>query len=206
MRKTAKQNATFVFVKKGLKMANKDKSKGNKEPTVSKKRKDQKAAELVLSLGVEGGGFNIFRTPLASGGWQFHKEGGSMCILDDDDGGMEEVWSHSTSKPVQTIQEMLPLNEEYDSWVMFCPISIHPDYRYVIWELVQEIVRNLPDEKKCWWTDRRRKRWERFLRRKMELEPSPKPAKKAKPAKKPRKKAPNRDLFGLFDTEAENAE
>jgi hypothetical protein len=186
-------------------LQSKDNSKG-KKPKVAKKEKDQNVAELVLSLGVEGGGFSIYRSPLA-GGWQFHEEGGSMMILDDDDGGMEEVWSHSTSKPVQTIQEMLPLKEEYDSWVMFCPISIHPDYRFDIWELVQEIVRNLPDEKKRWWADRRRKRWERFLRRKVSLEPLPKPEDKTKPAKTPKakmkpKKAP--DLFSLFGPEAED--
>ena len=67
-------------------MANKDKSKGKKESTGSKDEKDQKAAELVLSLGVEGGGFRIYRTPLASGGWQFHEAEGSMLILDDGGG------------------------------------------------------------------------------------------------------------------------
>lgn len=182
-------------------MAHKNKPKG-KKPTASKTEKDQKEAELVLSLGVEEGGVGIYRTPLASGGWQFHEEGGSMWILDDDDGGMEETWSHSTSKPVQTIQEMLPLKEEYDSWVMFCPIFIHPEYRYDIWERVQEIVRNLPDEKKRWWAELRWKRWERLLRRKVSLEPLPTPEKKAKPAKtpkatkKPKKKTPMLDLFG----------
>ena len=190
-------------------MPNKDKSKGKKEPTVSKKEKDQKEAELVLSLGVEGGGFSIYRTPLASGGWQFHEEGGSMWILDDDDGGMEEVWSHSTSKPVQTIQEMLTLNEDPDSWIMFSPISIHPEYRNIVWGLVQEIVLSLPDEKKRWWSDRRRKRWEHLLLRKVELE-FRKPAKKANPAKtprttkKPKRKTPMLDLFG--NVIAEDAE
>ena len=212
MRNMAHQSATLLFLERERQMANKDKSKGKKEPTGSKKVKDQKVAELVLSLGVEGGGFSIYRSPLASGSWQFHEEGGSMMIFDDDDGGMEEVWSHSTSKPVQTIQEMLPLKEEYDSWVMFSPILIHPEYRYIVWELVQEIVRSLPDEKKRWWTDRRRKRWERFLRRKVELELSPKPAKKAEPSKppktteRPKKKAPEPDLFSLFDKKAEDAE
>ena len=49
-----------------------------------------------------------------------------MWILDDEDGGTEEVWSHSTGMPVQTIQEMLPLKEEYDSWAMFSPIGSVP--------------------------------------------------------------------------------
>lgn len=40
--------------------------------------------ELVLDLGLEGGGATIYRTPLASGGWQFHVEGSSM-FLDDND-------------------------------------------------------------------------------------------------------------------------
>jgi hypothetical protein len=67
---TTHQFAIFAFVERGIKMANEDKSKGKKEPTGSKKEKDQKVAELVLSLGVDGGGASIYRTPLASGGYR----------------------------------------------------------------------------------------------------------------------------------------
>lgn len=43
--------------------------------------------EVVLELGVEGGGATVFRTPLASGGWQFHVEGSSMYLDENDDEG-----------------------------------------------------------------------------------------------------------------------
>src|SRR5207249_2648861 len=146
-------------------------------------------------IGVEGGGVSIYRTPLASGGWQFHEQGSSMMILDDDDGGMEEVWDHWTSepvktiqeavepakaiqeaiKPVQTIQEIIRSIAEDGSWVLWYPVTIHADYRYDIWELVQEIVLTLPDKRKRWWADGNGKKWQRLLHRKVRLEPLPTP-------------------------------
>jgi hypothetical protein len=49
--------------------------------------------EMVLELGVEGGGAAIFRTPLASGGWQFHVEGSSIYLDENDD----EAWRRWSS-------------------------------------------------------------------------------------------------------------
>ena len=96
--------------------------------------------EKVLELGVEGGGATIFRTPLDSGGWQFHVEGSSMYLDENDD----EDWRSWTSEPVQTIREALRSVAEDGSWVFFHPISVHPEYRNIVWELAQETARNLP--------------------------------------------------------------
>ena len=182
-------------------MAKEDKAK---KPKVAKAKKDQKAAELVLSLGVEGSGVGIYRTPLTSGGWQFHVDGSGMRNVVDDNGAMEEVSDYSTSKPVKTIQEALRSIAEDGSLVYWLPISIHPEYRYAVWELVQEVIRNLPDERKRWWAERTGRKWQRLLRQKVSLETSPKQEKNSKVAKEP-KATKNKTLtpkrVGLFDTE-----
>ena len=49
--------------------------------------------EMVLELGVEGGGATIFRTPLASGGWQFHVDGSSIYL----DENYDEDWRRWSS-------------------------------------------------------------------------------------------------------------
>lgn len=187
-------------------MATDDKSKGKKKNhDLTNRKTTARAAELVITLAVEGGGFDIYRTPVPSGGRHFSENGSSMFM----DEGIDECWIPWTSKPVATIQEALPTEGDGDSWIMFCPIAIHPDYRCDIWQMVQEVVYKLPDGRKRWWAERRQKRWERLLRRKVKLEPSPEPAKVAKPArrprpvKKPRKTKPANDLFGneIPDTE-----
>src|SRR5688572_11900928 len=91
--------------------------------------------ELVLKLGVEGGGATIYRRPVGSGGWQFHVEGTSMFLDENDD----EDWRSWTREPVPTIRDALRSIAEGGSWVFFHPISVHPEYRKVVWELAQEI-------------------------------------------------------------------
>ena len=136
--------------------------------------------ELVLKLGVEGGGVSIYRTPLASGGWQFHQAGSSMWILDDTD----EDWrslrpepvqtiqappesvqpNQEALEPIQTIQDALRSIAEDGKWVFYSPILIHPEYRTAVKRLALEIFRNLPDERKKWWNRLRRKRWQQYWR------------------------------------------
>jgi len=107
--------------------------------------------ELVLKLGVEGGGAAIYRTSLPpSGTWQFHVEGSSMYLDENDD----EDWRHWTNEPVQTIQEALRSVAKDGSWVFYYPVSVHPEYRTLVWEQVQEIVRKLPKERSERWQHR----------------------------------------------------
>ena len=113
--------------------------------------------ESVLELGVEGGGATIYRTPLGTGGWQFHVEGTSMYLDENDD----EDWRSWTSEPVQTIQEALRSVAEDGSWVFFHPISVHAEYRMIVWELVQETASQLPQERRRMWQDRNRN-WQRL--------------------------------------------
>jgi hypothetical protein len=81
--------------------------------------------ELVLELGVEGGGASVFRTPHAADGWQFHVEGTSMYLDEIDDEG----WRCWTSQPVLTVEEALRAVAEHASWVFFYPVTVHPDCR-----------------------------------------------------------------------------
>ena len=112
--------------------------------------------EMVLQLGVEGGGATVFRTPFGSGGWQFHVEGSSMFLDENDD----EDWRSWQSQRFPNIEDAVRSISADGEWVVFYPISVHPDYRSAVWELVQQTVRNLPNEKKHFWEDRRRERWQ----------------------------------------------
>jgi hypothetical protein len=79
--------------------------------------------ELVLELGVEGGGATVFRTPLDSGGWQFHVEGNSLYLDENDD----ESWRSWHSQPVLSIEEALASVAKDGSWFFFYPLTVHPE-------------------------------------------------------------------------------
>src|SRR6185295_10957154 len=100
--------------------------------------------QLVLELGVEGGGATIFRTRSDTGEWQFHVEGSSM-YLDENDG---EVWRSWSSEPVPRIEEALRELTDNSSWVYFNPAAIHPEYRVVMSKLVRAAVAKLPTKQK----------------------------------------------------------
>jgi hypothetical protein len=110
--------------------------------------------EVVLKLGVEGGGATVYRTPLASGGWQFHVEGSSMFLDENDD----EDWRSWISEPVQTIEEALRSIAADGSWVFYHPITAHPQYRAAVLKLAQEAARKLPEGGREMW-ERRSRDW-----------------------------------------------
>ena len=114
--------------------------------------------QIVLDLGVEGGGATIFRTTLASGRWEFHVEGSSMDMDENDD----EVWRSWESPPYISIEEAIQSISKGGDWVLFYPRFVHPDYRTAVWELVQKTVqrRRLYDKKT--WTDVRREWWRKL--------------------------------------------
>jgi hypothetical protein len=112
--------------------------------------------ESVLHVGVEGGGATVFRTPLDSGGWTFYVGGSSMDMDENDD----EVWRSWEPEPYLRIEDAVKSISNDGGWLFFYPISIHPDYRVAIWELVQETARNLSEEQRHLWNDRRRERWQ----------------------------------------------
>lgn len=113
--------------------------------------------EKVLKLGVEGGGATVFRTSIASGSWAFQVEGNSMDMDENDD----EVWRSWESPAYTSIKEAIQSISKDGEWVLFYPISVHPEYRAAVWELVQETACNLRDHLKHLWNDRRREQWQR---------------------------------------------
>lgn len=112
--------------------------------------------ERVLELGVEGGGATIYRTPLDAGGWQFHVEGSSMYLDENDD----EDWRSWTSESGQ-IREALRSVAKDGSWVLFYPMFVHSEYRMIVWKLVQEAASQLPEERHKMW-ERRNHIWQRL--------------------------------------------
>jgi len=111
--------------------------------------------ELVLKIGVEGGGADLFRTPLDSGGWQFHVEGSSMYLDEQDN----EEWRSWRSQPFLSIEEALRSVATDGSWVSFCPMEVHPEYRTTVWELAQDVASKLPKESRERWK-RRSQDWQ----------------------------------------------
>jgi hypothetical protein len=113
--------------------------------------------EVVLELGVEGGGATIFRTPLGSGGWQFYVEGSSMYLDENDN----EDWRSWRSEPVLNIEEALRSVANDCSWIFFYPVTVHPEYRAAVWELVRAAASKLPEGRKAVWEPRGRD-WQRM--------------------------------------------
>jgi hypothetical protein len=100
--------------------------------------------ELVLELGLEGGGMSVYRTPAESGGWQFHI-GGSSIDLDEND---SEVWRSWQTEPFTSLDEALRSVTKDGSWVIFFPTNVHPDYRAMLWQLAQDAANHLNDAQK----------------------------------------------------------
>jgi hypothetical protein len=112
--------------------------------------------ELVLELSLEGAGVTIYRTPVATGGWQFHI-GGSTIDLDEND---SEVWRSWQTELFTSLDEALRSVTKDGSWVIFFPTNVHPEYRAVLWPLAQDAADNLTDAQKKHW-NRRIHEWRR---------------------------------------------
>jgi hypothetical protein len=107
--------------------------------------------EVVLELGVEGGGATISRTRLSNGEWQFHVEGSSMFLDDNDD----ETWRSWQAEPVANLMAAIQSIGEGDSWVWYMPIRVLPDYRHAVWEAAQQLACELPERLRRLWMDRK---------------------------------------------------
>lgn len=108
---------------------------------------------LVIDLGCDGGGADIYRTPNGSGGWQFHL-GGTTIAVDDDD---NEVWKQWSGPPVDTIAQALDQVAGNGGWLHFIPIEIHSEYRTIAWELALQAAKTHPRFKN--WERTRGHRW-----------------------------------------------
>lgn len=92
--------------------------------------------ELVLQLGVEGGGASFYRTAVDAGGYRFHIEGISMCLDEND----EERWHQWTTTTVGIIEEALQSLAVDGSWIYWHPMSVLREYRSTVWQCVQETL------------------------------------------------------------------
>lgn len=113
--------------------------------------------EVVLELGVEGGGATVFRNALGSGDWQFYVEGSSMYLDENDN----EDWRSWRSEPVLSVEEALLSVADDGSWVFFHPVTVHPEYQTAVWELAQAAAGKLPEGHREMWK-RRSRDWQRL--------------------------------------------
>jgi hypothetical protein len=119
------------------------------QPKEGDEEEDYREGQKVLELGVEGGGATIFRKMLATGGWQFHVAGSSMYLDENDD----DRWSSWTRDGFKTLLEALQSVGDSGFWVHFHPISIHPEYRIVVWQLANETASKLPEDQRRRWNN-----------------------------------------------------
>jgi hypothetical protein len=73
---------------------------------------------LIAAMGIEGGGVTIYGRH-SEGAWMFWDEGTSIGLDENDD----EIWRSWSSKPVSTLDLVLP-----KGWPMFYPSEVHPDF------------------------------------------------------------------------------
>ncbi len=112
---------------------------------------DQK--ELIVELGAEGGGGELYRVKTETGGWVYQSGGSSMYLDDNDD----ESWREWTSEPSSELNEAVTML--YKQWFTLYPISIHPEYRAQIWQLVQFQAEQSEKDSDQNWSNYNLSRW-----------------------------------------------
>lgn len=127
-------------------------TKGEKMPQSKSNR------EVILEIGCEGGGATVFRS-VTGNGIVYVVESTSMGLDENDD----EEW-HSWSDPPRTsLGEAVESIARDDEWILFHPISIHPDHCSEVWSLVnaasKRLVERRPDLANG--LKRRAERWQR---------------------------------------------
>src|SRR5262249_41809490 len=98
-----------------------------------------------------------YRSRLGSGGWQFHVEGSSLYLDENDDEG----WRSWSSEPVLSIEEAVRLIADDGSWIFFSPVGVHPEFRTALWELAQDAAGKLPEGRRALW-ERHCRDWQRL--------------------------------------------
>lgn len=97
-------------------------------------------SELILSMGVEGGGAKVYRIMCEDGVTRYAITGSSMAAEDD------EEWKTWKSKLFATFEEAVQ-SVSGDDWAMFYAIEVHPEYRDETWRLVQLAGARLPPDR-----------------------------------------------------------
>lgn len=102
-------------------------------------------AELILSCGLEGGGFELYAV-VENSLTMFYISGSAM-YLDEND---EEDWRSWESEKVVGWENALQLLQQHQ-WLIAFPIHIHPAYRAAVLAAVleQENIRSIA-VRKCW--------------------------------------------------------
>lgn len=111
--------------------------------------------ELILHLGAEGGGSDIYRLPSKDGGWQYQVEGTTMALEDDGD------WASWSRKPVHSIQEALQSIMENDQWIYLYPEKVHAEHAAPLWKLVLDTAHMQDQESFDSWNDCQGNNWKR---------------------------------------------
>jgi hypothetical protein len=104
---------------------------------------------LVASIGVEGGGAEIYGTQ-SDGIWSFWGEGSSIDLDENDD----EVWRSWSSEPVGGLDLVVPKD-----WPLSHPVEIHSDFLAWFRGNYDEAVLKLPQDQRRYQEKHRHGRW-----------------------------------------------
>jgi hypothetical protein len=108
---------------------------------------------LIASIGVEGGGAEIYGTQ-SDAVWSFWSEGSSIDLDENDD----EVWRSWSLEPVGSLHLVVP-----NDWPLFHPVEIHSDFLEWFRENYDEAVLRLPQDQRRYHDEHRRWHWLKVL-------------------------------------------
>jgi len=108
---------------------------------------------LIADIGVEGGGVQIFGKK-SNSVWSFWSGGTSMDLDENED----EVWRSWSSKPVSSLDLVLPKD-----WVLFHPVEIHPDFLDWFRAAYDKGRASLPEDQRRYQDEHRHERWSEVL-------------------------------------------
>jgi hypothetical protein len=100
--------------------------------------------ELILSVRVEGGGASVYRIRTSSGD-TFYVECDSISL--------DEDWYSWSEPAVDNLDAALDSIIQNHEWILFYPISVHPEFRDMIWQAVERRSAALAPHRKKRWTD-----------------------------------------------------
>jgi hypothetical protein len=104
--------------------------------------------ELILHMGVEGGGVSVTRRLGSDGAWRFDYHGSSMLIDPDEEWiGFNSVNSKQPNGYV-TLEDAIAGFSSHGDWVRWSPIEVHADYKDHVWKLRERIIASRNDSER----------------------------------------------------------
>lgn len=132
----------------------------------------ENSCELILHLGVEGGGVRVFRHSTAVKVCTYSFETSCMSLSEFEDFGdlPTEPETSVNSERFESFEEVIAHLTKRHRWIFFTPVSAHRDYRNAIWEMREVAISSLPSERGRARAQRSCRQWARICRRENQVD------------------------------------